>query len=259
MALVYKDRVLEISTTTGTGAFTLAGTLPSFQTFAAIGDGNTCYYTIIVESEWEVGLGTYTASGTSLSRDVVLDSSNSGSLVDFAAGTKTVFVTIPADVANTSLGVTWLLPANNLSDLTNVATARTNLGLAIGSDVQAYDAATAKTDENQTFTKAQRGSITTLTDATTITSDFSDNNFFTVTLTDNRTLGNPSNLVAGQSGSIFIVQDGSGSHALAFDTYWHFVGGVAPSLSTAANAVDRLDYVVRSSTSIHAVLSRDVK
>lgn len=107
MALVYKDRVLETSTTTGTGAFTLAGTLPSFQSFAAIGDGNTCYYTITAGSEWEVGLGTYTASGTSLSRDVVLDSSNSGSLVNFAAGTKTVFVTIPADVANTALGVRY--------------------------------------------------------------------------------------------------------------------------------------------------------
>lgn len=102
MALVYKDRVLETSTTPGTGAFTLAGTLPSFQTFAAIGNGNTCYYTITAGSEWEVGLGTYTASGTSLSRDVVLDSSNSGSLVNFAAGTKTVFVTFPATVANTA-------------------------------------------------------------------------------------------------------------------------------------------------------------
>ena len=95
MALVVKDRVQETSTTTGTGTFTLAGAVSGFQSFSAIGNGNTTYYAIVLGSEWEVGLGTYTSSGTTLSRDTVLASST-GSKVSFSAGTKNVFVTYPA-------------------------------------------------------------------------------------------------------------------------------------------------------------------
>jgi hypothetical protein len=98
MALVVKDRVQETSTTTGTGTFTLAGAVSGFQSFSAIGNGNTTYYAIVGGSEWEVGLGTYTSSGTTLSRDTVLASSAGGTTkVTFSAGTKNVFVTYPAD------------------------------------------------------------------------------------------------------------------------------------------------------------------
>ena len=98
MALVIADRVQETTTTTGTGTVTLSGAATGFQSFAAIGDGNTTYYTIagIGTSEWEVGLGTYTSSGTTLSRTTVLSSSNSGSPVNFSAGTKNVFCSYPA-------------------------------------------------------------------------------------------------------------------------------------------------------------------
>jgi hypothetical protein len=99
MALVVKDRVKETTTTTGTGTITLAGAVLGFQAFSVIGDGNTTFYTIqdSVAGAWEVGIGTYTSSGTTLSRDVVLESSNSGNLVNFAAGTKDVFLTYPAE------------------------------------------------------------------------------------------------------------------------------------------------------------------
>ena len=98
MAFVLADRVRETTTTTGTGTVTLAGAVLGFQTFSAIGNGNTTYYTIagIGTSEWEVGIGTYTSSGTTLSRTTVLASSNSGSLVNFSAGTKDVFCDYPA-------------------------------------------------------------------------------------------------------------------------------------------------------------------
>ena len=101
MALVVKDRVKSSTTTTGTGTITLGAAAAGFQAFSVIGDGNTTYYTITdtVNGTWEVGIGTYTASGTTLSRDTVLESSNSGSLVSFAAGTKDVFVTYPAERA----------------------------------------------------------------------------------------------------------------------------------------------------------------
>ena len=99
MALVLKDRVKETSTTTSTGTFTLAGASTGFQSFAAVGNGNTTYYAIVSQTltEWEVGIGTYTLSGTTLSRDTVLASSNAGSLVNFSAGTKDVFVTYPSE------------------------------------------------------------------------------------------------------------------------------------------------------------------
>jgi hypothetical protein len=98
MAFVLADRVRETTTTAGTGTVTLAGAVTGFQTFAAIGNGNTTYYTIAGQgtSEWEVGIGTYTASGTTLARNTVLASSNSGALVNFSAGTKDVFCDYPA-------------------------------------------------------------------------------------------------------------------------------------------------------------------
>jgi hypothetical protein len=109
-------------------------------------------------------------------------------------------------------------------------------------------------DTAQTWTKGQRGEITALTDGATITPDFSDSNNFSVTLGGNRTLANPTNLVAGQSGCIWITQDGTGSRTLAYGSYWDFTGGTAPTLTTTANAVDCLVYAVQSSTKITAQL-----
>ena len=114
-----------------------------------------------------------------------------------------------------------------------------------------------KADEANSFTAGQRGAIVTLTDGATITPDFNAGNNFTVTLGGNRTLANPANLAAGQSGSIFIVQDGTGSRTLAWGSYWDFAAGVAPTLTTTAGAVDRVDYVVRTTGSIHAVFTGD--
>jgi hypothetical protein len=100
MALVVNDRVKETSTTTGTGTFTLAGAVTGFETFSsAIGNGNTTYYAISLQggAEFEVGLGTV-AAGT-LARTTVISSSNSDSAVNFSAGTKDVFCTLPASKA----------------------------------------------------------------------------------------------------------------------------------------------------------------
>jgi hypothetical protein len=106
MALVVKDRVQETTTTTGTGTLTLLGAVTGYQSFAAIGNANTTYYTISsTSSQWEVGIGTYTASGTTLSRDTVIASSNAGAAVNLSAGTKNVFVTYPAGYSVTSATV----------------------------------------------------------------------------------------------------------------------------------------------------------
>ena len=100
MALIIKDRVKETTTTTGTGTVTLAGASTGFRSFADIGTGNTTYYTIVGGSEWEVGIGTYTASGTTLSRDTVLSNSlGTTAKIAFSAGSKDVFVTYPSGKA----------------------------------------------------------------------------------------------------------------------------------------------------------------
>jgi hypothetical protein len=100
MALVLKDRVKETTTTTGTGSFSLAGAVTGYDSFGQIGTGNTTYYAVYLDggSEWEVGIGTYTAPST-LSRDTILASSNSGSVVTFSAGQKTIWCDYPAGKA----------------------------------------------------------------------------------------------------------------------------------------------------------------
>lgn len=138
MALVLKDRVKESSTTTGTGTFTLAGATTGFQSFSAIGNGNTTYYAIVNlttgGTEWEVGLGTYTSSGTTLSRDTILSSSNGGSAVNFSAGTKDVFCDYSAERAVWVSGTT-IVAANSATlpvsqggtGASTIANAQTNL------------------------------------------------------------------------------------------------------------------------------------
>ena len=127
-----------------------------------------------------------------------------------------------------------------------------------GSMVEINPAANAVTDAAQSFTKAQRGSIVTLTDGATVTPDFSLGNNFTLTLGGNRTLANPTNLTAGQSGVILILQDGTGSRTLSFGNYWKFPGGTAPTLTTTASAVDLIAYFVESSSRISAILSANM-
>jgi hypothetical protein len=146
-----------------------------------------------------------------------------------------------------------------LAAATSATNAAGAVAAAIGVSVQGYDAATAKTNVVQSFTKAQRGTVVALTDGATITPDFSAGNNFSVTLGGNRTLANPTNLVAGQSGVIKITQDGTGSRTLAFGSYWDWASGSAPSLTTTANAVDILAYYVDSSTTITARLIGDRK
>ena len=99
MALVLKDRVVETTNVAGTGTATLLGAQDGYQAFSVVGNGNTTYYTIAdpVNFDWEVGIGTYTSSGNTLSRDTVLSSSNSGSLVSFGAGTKDIFLDLPSE------------------------------------------------------------------------------------------------------------------------------------------------------------------
>lgn len=156
MALVVADRVKEITTTTGTGTLTLAGAVQGYQGFSAIGDGNTTYYAIQYGADWEVGIGTYTASGTTLSRDTILDSSNSGSAVPFGAGIKEVFVTLPAERA--------VYTSSSATMGTGVSTALTEAVTGTGGIVLASSASlTSATITSSTFISANLGTPTSLT------------------------------------------------------------------------------------------------
>ena len=135
MAFVLADRVKETTTTTGTGTVTLAGASTGFQSFSAIGNGNNTYYTIAGQgtAEWEVGIGTYTSSGTTLSRDTVLSSSNAGSLVNFSSGTKDVFVTYPAEyTANATGGGVGAVLLNATTMTANGTIASGQNGFSVG-------------------------------------------------------------------------------------------------------------------------------
>jgi len=112
--------------------------------------------------------------------------------------------------------------------------------------------------EANTFTKTQSGSITALSDGANIAVDLSLNNHFSVTLGGNRALSNPSNIVAGTSGSFFITQDGTGSRTLSYGSYYDFAAGAAPTLTTTAAKVDRIDYIARTTTSLHCVFTGDL-
>ena len=152
MALVIKDRVKETSTTTGTGTFTLAGAATGFQSFAAIGDGNTTFYTIVLVggNEWEVGIGTYTSSGTTLSRDTILSSSNSGNAVNFSAGTKDVFVTYPSERALTGGG-------GGIGALVvNATTVTDSYTVATGTNAQSVGPITIDSGKTVTVSSGQR-------------------------------------------------------------------------------------------------------
>ncbi len=155
----------------------------------------------------------------------------------------------PASIGS---NVTWTLPAADSSG----TQALTSNGSGTLAWATTGDATLAN---DNTWTGAQRGQITGLTSASTITIDMSTTNNHSVTLAHNTTFNAPSNQTAGQSGSIFITQDGTGSRTAAWNANFKWKGGTAPTLSTAAASVDRIDYIILASGTIHAVATLDVK
>jgi len=200
MALILKDRVQETTTTTGTGTLTLGGAVTGYQSFSAIGNSNTTYYTIYAPggTEWEVGIGTYTASGTTLSRTTVLASSNSGSLVSFSAGTKNVWCDYPAGKA-VYFDLNGNITTNSLYEgYSNVAAAGTTTTLTAssvpnyvvtGSGGQTYqlpDATTLPNGANYTFNNNQSsGTIIVKNNSSTTIATIQSGGFVDVSLLSN--------------------------------------------------------------------------
>ena len=159
MALVLNDRVRETTSVVGTGAVTLLGYVTGYQAFSVIGDGNTCYYGISdqIGANWEVGIGTYTASGNTLARTTVLRSSNSNNLVSFTAGTKDVFVTYPAETAMSGGGggtYPTTQPSLNL-DFANTKLLDPRITFVRNSTAAYYDGQTSAMAEQNLFLYSQ--------------------------------------------------------------------------------------------------------
>jgi hypothetical protein len=257
MPLVLKDRVQETTTTTGTGTVTLGGAVSGFQSFSVIGNGNTCYYTIAGGTEWEVGIGTYTSSGTTLSRDTILESSNGGTAVNFSAGTKNVFVTYPAeksvdlDTAQTLTNKTISADNNTLSGIAASSFVLSNSsGNIDGSAAQKVipSGAVVGTTDTQTLSGKTltdpiiTGTITedvfTITDAAGFAIDPTNGSIQLITLGASRT-PTQANWAAGEAVTL-MVDDGT-----AFTITWTtlavvWVGGTAPTLALTGYTVIEL-------------------
>ena len=172
------------------------------------------------------------------------------SVSDFAVA---LSATLAASIANvsstmaTSIGTRLPLAGGTLTGILSATDVYVS-ALAVG--------ANALLGKDIHIEKAAVADIQALTDGTNIAVDLNTGQNFTVTLAGNRTLSNPTNCVAGQVGSIFVVQDGTGSRTLAYGTSWDFPAGEAPTLSTDAAAIDRIDYIVHTSTDVHAMLTK---
>jgi len=161
MAHVVADRVRETTTTTGTGTYTLAGAVTGFETFGSIGNTNTTYYCCTDGTNFEVGVGTYASSGTTLARTTILQSSNSDSAVNWSAGTRQIFCTLPAEKS----------VIEDASNNVAIAGVLTSTGLTIGSaaiteaELEILDGASVTTTELNIIDGDTSATGTTLADA----------------------------------------------------------------------------------------------
>jgi len=262
MALVVADRVKETTTTTGTGAITLAGAEVNFVAFSSVlSDGDTTYYAIVDDSnqDFEVGLGTYATSGNTLTRTTVLASSNSGSAVNLSAGSKEVFINYPAGksvyldgsgqlviggtaVTSTAAelnildGVTATTTEINYLDITTLGTSEASKAVTADAngDVTLSEELVAKS-YNETYL-----AVTSSSNATTVNCE--TGNVFSHTLTENTTFtfSNPPSSGTSYGLSLKIIQDASAS---GFTVTWpasvDWPAATAPTLTATASAVDQ--------------------
>jgi hypothetical protein len=259
MPLVIADRVRETSTTTGTGTLTLDGAVTGFRTFgSAIGDGNTCYYTITLGADYEIGLGTV-GTGT-LARTTVLKSSNSNNAVNFGAGTKDVFGTYTAERS------VYKDASGNVNALGTISSGVWNgteitvpyggtgvaslTGIVKGNGQSAFSAATAGTDyvtptgtETLTNKTLTNPTVTNYVETpyvansgTAITLALTNGTVQIITLTGNATITMPT-ATSGKSFLLMLKQDGTGSRTVTWSTV-KWSAGTAPTITSTASKQD---------------------
>lgn len=239
MALVLRDRVKETTTTTGTGTITLAGAVTGFQSFSVIGNANTTYYCIAHQTanEWEVGIGTYTATGTTLARTTVTESSNAGAAVNFSAGTKDVFVTYPAERSIYADGTTLQTTNNAVLPIASGGSGQTTAQLAMNAFAGAVTSGSylRGNGTNVVMNTIQAGDVPTLNQNTTGSAG---------TLTTSRTLwGQSFNGSANVTGALSSVTTLSMSGQLTNTV----AIGTAPMVITSTTRVSNLNVATAGS------------
>jgi hypothetical protein len=253
MALVLINRAQETATANTTVSFTLLGAVAGFQSFANVGNTNTTYYAATdTAGSWEVGIGTYSTTGPTLTRTTILASTNANAAVSTFSGTVTVFVTYPSSKSvnldasgNVSAlgtvasgvwngtGVTVQYGGTGVSSLTaNYIPYGNGTGAISSSANLTFDGS------NLTVTGTGYSPNLTLTDASTVAWNTALGQVATFTfVTSNRTMGAPTNLVNGAFYGLAVIQN-SGSNTLTWNSIFKWTGGSAPVLSTGAAAKD---------------------
>ena len=236
MPLVLADRVRETTTTTGTGTISLAGPVSGFQGFStAIGNANTTYYTIVdaATGAWEVGLGTYTSAGSTLARTTVFSSSNSDALVPFAAGTKDVFVTQPAERAVYVLGAGTGLAAgaaaftaNGVPYANSTSTLATSANLTFnGTTFSAFTIGSSRIDPRTSTSAA----------TATLTPDISAFDQYNLTAQDQAlTVAAPTGTPVDGNKLILRILDNGTARAITWNATYTAIGTTLPTTTTAS-------------------------
>lgn len=262
MALVLRDRVKETTTTTGTGTYTLAGAMTGFESFGSVGNSNTTYYGCSDGTNFEVGIGTYTASGTTLARTTILQSSNSDNAVNWGSGTKTIFCTLPAEkmsfldasgnlVAANGSALTALNASNlasgtvanarldqQLQDVAGLAVTNGNFVVGDGSNFVAESGATARTSLGL-GTAAVLDTGISNTNVPKFTSGVADDDFLRVNGTDieGRSAAEVLSDIGGQASLTFGISNTNAvkidSASVADDEYARFTSSGLESRSTS--------------------------
>ena len=262
MALVLRDRVKETTTTTGTGTYTLAGAMTGFESFGSVGNSNTTYYGCSDGTNFEVGIGTYTASGTTLARTTILQSSNSDNAVNWGSGTKTIFCTLPAEkmsfldasgnlVAANASALTALNASNiasgtvanarldqQLQDVAGLAVTNGNFVVGDGSNFVAESGATARTSLGLGAAAVLDTGISN-TNVPKFTSGVADDDFLRVSGTDieGRSAAEVLSDIGGQASLTFGISNTNAvkidSASVADDEYARFTSSGLESRSTS--------------------------
>jgi len=235
--------IANVSSTMATSINTANTRITSVSDFAVALSGTLATSIANVSSTMATSINTANTRITSVSDFAV---ALSGTLATSIGTTNTRIAQTSTDLA-ASIGLRLPLAGGTLTGILSGTDVFVS-GLAVG--------ANALLGKDIHIEKSAVADIQALTDGTNISVDFNVGQNFTVTLAGNRTLDNPTNCVAGQVGSIFVVQDGTGSRTLAYGTSWDFPAGTAPTLSTDADAIDRLDYIVHTSTDVQTILTK---